>query len=189
MKPITIFITYNPKVSNEQTLAVRLHTVGAVSGFRVYLPDRYNSESILDTETKTRIDNADFMILFSFTNQLSSVVKQEIEYAYQRFNGDASKIIVIYNTQKTLSGTMTEHFTEIYNDINKESQDQIIRNIFEKVFQKQQIEIQNKIHEAQIQKQKAEVKRLKSEKQTQNALLAFIAVGLGLAILANIAKD
>ena len=43
-----IFSTYNPNIAKEQTLAVRLHAVGATSGFRMYLPERYNSETILD---------------------------------------------------------------------------------------------------------------------------------------------
>ena len=62
----TIFISYNPDNGLEQTLASRLHTIGAVNGFRMYMPDRFNSNSQLDYETIRRINLSDYFIVFSF---------------------------------------------------------------------------------------------------------------------------
>ena len=69
----TVFITYNPSSEVEQTLAVRLHTIGAVNGFKMLLPDRMYSEDVLDDETRHRIDSADWFILF-LTQQISPIV-------------------------------------------------------------------------------------------------------------------
>jgi hypothetical protein len=114
MKDKTIFITYNPNSEAEQTLAVRLHTIGAVNGFRMYLPDRFNSNTFLDIETKRRIEESGFFVVFSMS-YLSDIVKQEIEYAYQVLQ-DKSKILVIYNKSlgKNLTGDVTHQFTDIY---------------------------------------------------------------------------
>ena len=116
MKTPTIFISYNPNSDFEQTLAVRLHTTGAVNGFRMFLPDRYNSDTIIDNETKNRISQSDWLIVFS-TEELSEIVKQEIQYAWQKLK-DKSKILVIYNFEKgkNIKGDITNHFTEIYFD-------------------------------------------------------------------------
>jgi hypothetical protein len=78
----TIFITYNPGNQFEQTIAARLHTIGAVSGFRTYMPDRFNSETILDEETKRRINQSDYVVMFSLS-PLSTIVKEEIDTAFK----------------------------------------------------------------------------------------------------------
>jgi hypothetical protein len=45
MNPATIFVTYNPQNDFEQTLAVRLQTLGAIHGFNMLLPDRFGSKT------------------------------------------------------------------------------------------------------------------------------------------------
>lgn len=179
MRPTTIFITYNPQVSSEQTLAVRLHTIGAVNGFRMYLPDRYNSDTILDADTKVRIDQSDYVILFALTPNLSTIVKAEIEYAFARLR-DKSKIIVIYGVQKNLTGPMTNHFTEVYYNPMLDTPDVVIEEIFKKVFEHQEVE---------NQRHKNKIRQLEDEKKNQNALLALLGIGLGLAILASFSKE
>ena len=170
MKTTTIFISYNPNSDFEQTLAVRLHTTGAVNGFRMFLPDRYNSETIIDNETKNRISQSDWLIVFS-TEELSEIVKQEIQYAAQNFK-DKSKIIVIYNFEKgkNLSGNLAEQFTEIY--FNPE--DDFDKIISDKIFSKFHIEERNKNE-----------KEIKKIKQQRNALLALLGIGVGLLLLGS----
>ena len=170
MKTPTIFISYNPNSDFEQTLAVRLHTTGAVNGFRMFLPDRYNSDSIIDHETKSRINLSDWLIIFS-TEQLSKIVKQEIEYAWQIFK-NKSKIIVIYNfgKEKNLTEEITDHFTKIYFNPNTDDFDEIIsKKIIPAI----------KIKEAQINKKSKELR------QQSNALLALLGIGVGLVLLAS----
>jgi len=184
MKPTTIFITYNPNIDDEQTLAVRLHTIGAVNGFKMYLPDRYNSETYLVNETKLRIDEADFVVLFSLQSKLSNIVKQEIEYAWERLR-DKSKIIVIYPSKKTLISTMTEHFTEIYFNPHKDTVDSVTNTILNTIFQKVQNQQKTELKENQLKKQKQE--EIKQE-QTNNGILALISIGLALVILNKVMK-
>jgi hypothetical protein len=186
MKSTTIFITYNPKVADEQTLAIRLHSIGAVSGFRMYLPDRYNSDSELDIDTKLRIDAADYVIIFALTPTLSGIVQQEIEYAYSRLQ-DKSKIIVIYSVRKTLKGKTMDHFTEIYHNTLEETADTVIERILKTIFDKEKQEQTRLV--AIVKKQAKEIKRLQSEKESQNALIALLGIGLGLAILSNTSKS
>jgi len=180
MKPITIFITYNPQIDTEQTLAVRLHTIGAVNGFKMYLPDRFNSETYLDIETKRRIDEADFVVLFSLQSKISNIVKEEISYAWNRLH-DKSKIIVIYPTQRTLKSKMGANFTEIYFNPHRDTVDTVTHKILSEIFQKINKEDLSKLNQTDLKIQK-------QEEQTTNSVLAFIGIGLGLLILNELMK-
>jgi hypothetical protein len=183
MKQTTIFMTYNPKVGTEQTLAVRLHTIGAVNGFRMYMPDRYNSDSILDTETQRRINMSDYFVLFSL-GSLSPIVKQEIEYAFQHLQ-DKSKIVVIYDSRKgkNLKGEITQYFTPFYFNPTEGNVDEFLNKIVTTIFHKEHNLISpNNQH-------KAEKARLESEKQTQQGVVALLGIGIGLFILNALAKS
>lgn len=177
----TLFLTYNPKDNDEQTLAIRLHSIGAVNGFRVYLPDRYNSTTILDSETKARIDNSDYVIMFAFSEKLSPIVQDELRYAYNKTQ-DKSKIIVVHGGKK---GQKALPFaTQIHYNPQEESPELVGRRIFETIFKKQQEELNAAYQKAQEEKLKDEINRLKAKIAEQNALSAFLGVGLGLALLA-----
>jgi len=51
----SVFITYNPKSEFERTLAFRLHTLGAVHGYKMYLPDRTIGGKKVSNESRIRI--------------------------------------------------------------------------------------------------------------------------------------
>lgn len=125
----TVFISYNPNSDIEQTLAVRLHTIGAVHGFNMLLPDRVGFSKSVSNETKSRILSADYFILFSIT-ALSATVREEIKIAASKLH-DRSKILVIFDigVGKNLNGT--ENFTEVY--INRSSP---VETILEKIILK-----------------------------------------------------
>jgi len=190
MKEKTIFISYNPTSAAEQTLALRLHTIGAVNGFKMFLPDRFNSETYIDESTKNRINEAGFFVVFS-TSPLSTIVKQEIEHAYSVLK-DASKIIVIYSTQvgKNLKGNIVNHFTSVEFDPLTEGSDIVIKKIFDAIFQKQQQDLIQKIQEETNAKAKKELKKQQEETtRLQNALLAVLGIGVGLMILNEILNN
>lgn len=128
----TVFISYNPNSDIEQTLAVRLHTIGAVHGFNMLLPDRVGFTRSVTNETKSRILSADYFILFS-TTSLSTTVLEEIKIAASKLH-DKSKILVIYDISvgKNLKGA--DNFTEVY--INRSSSVEII---LEKIISKVKI--------------------------------------------------
>lgn len=169
----TIFITYNPNSEFERTLAIRLHTIGASTGFKMYLPDRFNSNRVLDDETKNRISKADYVVMFS-TSQLSPIVTQEIRFAFNILK-DKSKIIVIYdkNRGKNLKGDITSHFTPIYVDQFENGQDKVLNKII------------NTIHSKEISNQSQQIVKLKKEKENSQALTALFGIGLGLLILGH----
>src|SRR5882757_1129707 len=77
MKQTTVFVTYNPGNDFEQTLAVRLHTIGAVHGFNMLMPERFYGANQFSSETAFRIKSSDYFILFS-TSTLKPVVQQEV---------------------------------------------------------------------------------------------------------------
>lgn len=186
MKQTTIFITYNPKVGTEQTLAARLHTIGAVNGFRMYMPDRFNSDSVLDTETRRRIAMSDYLVLFSMS-ALSPIVKQEIEYAFEHLQ-DKSKIIVIYDSRvgKNLTGDITEHFTQFSFDPTVGNPDEKLGEILRQIFHKEELNAQHDV----IEQQQAEIQRLNKEKeQVQKGIAALLGIGLGLFILGALAQE
>lgn len=175
MKPTTIFITYNPNVESEETLAARLHTIGAVSGFTMYLPDRFNSESEISEETKARISRSNYFVMFS-TKPLSDIVKQEIEFAFNYFH-DKSKILVIYDKEKgkNISGEISKYFTPFYFNKIDNPQDKLLKNIINTISHKEKDKIIKKQTEI-IQKQKND----------SNALVALLGVGLGLLVLGTL---
>ena len=126
----TVFISYNPNSDIEQTLAVRLHTIGAVHGFNMLLPDRVGFTRSVTNETKSRILSADYFILFS-TTSLSTTVLEEIKIAASKLH-DKSKILVIYDISvgKNLKGA--DNFTEVY--INRGSPvETILETIISKI--------------------------------------------------------
>ncbi len=177
MIPTTIFITYNPKITAEYTLAVRLHTIGAVNGFRMYLPDRYNSDTILDTETQKRINMSNYLVVFSL-GTLSKIVKEEIEYAFEHFQ-DKSKIIVIYDQRKAknLEGEMNVFFTPFYFDRQQDNQDVLLHQVINTIFKQQESKNQQNII------------KLEQEKQTSQAIMALLGIGLGLFILSSLSEN
>ena len=185
MKQTTIFITYNPKVGTEQTLAARLHTIGAVNGFRMYMPDRFNSDSVLDTETRRRIAMSDYLVLFSMS-ALSPIVKQEIEYAFEHLQ-DKSKIIVIYDSRvgKNLTGDITEHFTQFSFDPTVGNPDVILGEILHRIFHTEAVSTQH-----EVRGQQADIQRVQKDmEQAQKAIAALLGIGLGLFTLGALAQE
>jgi len=126
----SVVISYNPNSDIEQTLAVRLHTIGAVHGFNMLLPDRVGFSNAVSTETKSRILSANYFILFS-TTSLSTTVLEEIKIASTKLH-DQSKILVIYDigVGKNLRGV--DNYTEVYID-RTSSMETILNTIIAKV--------------------------------------------------------
>jgi hypothetical protein len=121
-----VFISYNPGSEVEQTLAIRLHTIGAVSGFNMMLPDRAFGSAIISTETRNRMRLSDYFIVFS-TGKLSRVVQEEISVAAEK-DKDRSKILVIYDTGTGKNLTGLDNCTEVLIDTQKPA-DQIVAHI------------------------------------------------------------
>lgn len=174
MKNPTIFISYNPRNNDEQTLAIRLHTIGAVNGFNMLLPDRYHSTTVIDDETKRRINSSDYFILFSF-GSMSNLVSQEINAAHERFN-DKSRIIII---KPALRGAIKEGSSKVYTEIffnpKQESVDSVIKRIVGQIFKRQ-----NSL---------ASTAKKAKDKEFENGILALLGVGLGLYALNEIFKS
>ena len=110
----SVFISYNPNSDIEQTLAVRLHTIGAVHGFNMLLPDRIGFNRTVSIETKNRILSADYFILFS-TTVLSNIVLEEIQIAASKLH-DKSKILVIYDISVGQNLRGADNFTNVFID-------------------------------------------------------------------------
>jgi hypothetical protein len=170
----TIFITYNPDNGLEQTLASRLHTIGAVNGFRMYMPDRFNANNLLDSETIRRINLSDYFIVFSFGN-LSNTVKQEIETAYAHLQ-DPTRIIVVYDRRKgkNLTGQITEHFKAFDFDPAKQEVSDLVKEIISSINHRELLNQLNKERKA---------------KEDSQALNALLGIGLGLFALAALSKS
>lgn len=161
MKPTKIFVTYNPKNDFEQTLAVRLHTIGAVHGFEMLLPDRFNNNSVLNAETSYRIRQADYFILFS-TSPLTPIVQQEVVAAFKHLK-NKSKVIIIYDRVKNI--THQEICTEVYIDTKRQSSQQILDEVI------------------------SEIKKNAKKEETANAIGGIILIGLGLLALNSLTKS
>ena len=163
MTPATIFVTYNPQNEFEQTLAIRLQTLGAIHGFTMLLPDRFGGRPLVTQETEFRIKSSDYFILFS-TSQLTPIVQKEIETAY-KYLQDKSKIIIVYDRVKNLHHT--SNCTEVYIDSTKLSVQQILAKTM-----------------SSIQENRAK----KNKEDVQNAVGAILLIGLGLLVLNSSSK-
>ncbi|WP_331964290.1 hypothetical protein [Ohtaekwangia sp.] len=130
----SIFISYNPDSDIEQTLAVRLYTIGSVHGFNMMLPDRSPNPKGVSSETKSRILLADYFILFS-TSALSKEVVQEIDIAFDNLQ-DKAKILVVYDKRIGKNVKGLDHCTEVYIDLNADVQS-VLQEIIGKVKQVQ----------------------------------------------------
>ena len=176
MNTTTIFVTYNPNSILEETLAVRLHSIGVSGGLRMFLPDRYNSQTVIEEETKIRISKSQYFVMFS-TTPLSNIVKQEIEYASQYIH-DISRVIVIYDREKgkNLKGDITNFFTPFYLDRYNNSQGELLAAIMRTIEHKEQV--------VKIQQQQKQIEKLKKEKEEYEWCCCFIRcwfriIGLG----------
>jgi hypothetical protein len=163
MKQNTVFVTYNPGNEFEQTLAVRLHTIGAVHGYNMLLPDRFNNSKKISPETAFRIQSSGYFIFFS-TSALTTVVKEEINAAFRHLQ-DKSRIIIIYNRVKNLRHDL--NCTEVFIDSKKENPQQILNKVIEAIKGKHQ-------KPAQTQRKKDD---------TVSVLGGILLVGLGLLAL------
>lgn len=164
MKQISVFVTYNSNSELEQTVAVRLQTIGAVHGFNMYLPDRLSKTKSVSQETEYRIKSSDYFILFS-TSALTAVVQQEISTAFKHLQ-DKSKIIVIYDRVKNMK--YSEHCTEVTINAAKESADDIVRKV---------------IHQIKENQGASRASAKKKEKML-NAVGGILLIGLGFLTLA-----
>ncbi len=165
----TVYITYNPGSEVEQTLAVRLHTIGAVNGFRMLLPDRLYSETILDDETKQRIASADWFILFS-TQLNSSIVQQEIDHAVSS-GLPASRIIIIYNPAypPQVIGSSSGQIFMVPFDPWTQSFDEVAQDVL--------LTISRGIRS-----------EMEAQSRQKNGLIALVGIGLGLLALNVLSK-
>jgi hypothetical protein len=167
MKPVTIFVTYNPKNDFEQTLAVRLQTLAAIHGFHMLMPDRYEQYSLVSQETLFRIRSSDYFIFFS-TSELTPTVQEEIQAAYEHLH-DKSRIVIVYDRVKNLQHDL--NCTEVYIDASKNSVQEILQHTISKIQENEQQAI------------------LKSKQDTVNAIGAILLVGLGLLALNSVSSS
>ena len=154
----SIFLSYNPGNQAEETLALRLHTLGIVNGLTMHLPERGYLGQLITEETKSRIAASNYYILFSTSPQLGKVALEEIGYAFSRFQ-DKSRIIIIYDRARGKNMMGTDQCTELYFDRNTETQEAFIQKVIQSI-------------------------RNKEKKNTDNeALAGFVLAGLGLLFL------
>jgi hypothetical protein len=168
----TVFISYNPQSDVEETLAIRLHTLGAVHGYNTLLPDRTDSRLSVTANTKQRINMADYFILFSITPTLSSMVLEEIKLAYARFH-DKSKIIVVFDAKRGKNLKGIENCTAIFIDSQTQNISQILETIIATI-------------------QKAGVNPVPVKKRGNNdvdLLAGLFLAGLGLLVLGAVLND
>lgn len=168
MKLPSIFISYNPESSFEETLAIRLHTIGAIHGYQMLLPDRYNST--LSIETQARIRLSDYFILFS-TQRLSKEVQEEIAFAFKYYK-DKSKVIVIFDKYKGKNLTNVEQCTKIYIDSKNHSAQDILDQIL-----------------TQLKSNSKAVQKKSSNSSNNDALAGILLAGLGLFVLGSMLED
>lgn len=174
----SMFISYNPHSELEQTLAVRLHTIGSVSGFQMFLPDRYHGSKTIDISTQERIRQADWFVVFT-TQQLSSIVLEEIRFAYQ-LKHDKSKIIIVYDTSVGELVTNTEQCTKIPFDVRRTGVDTVLQAIMRAIMDAEQAEQKAlKDRLAQEEYARREAERIRD----RNGLLALLGAGASLLAL------
>jgi hypothetical protein len=175
----SIFITYNPTSDFEQTLAVRLYTIGQVNGFEMYLPDRFNGlHTSINQETRYRIAHSKWLVCFS-TQKLSADVQREIDYAYQ-LKQDRSKILVIFDTSSHRWNQVEDsRFISFFFDPTTSAVDGVIAHVLG------MIDNAN-VQERELGELQGKLRKTESER---NAFAAFLGIGLGLLALNALTDD
>ena len=171
----SVFISYNPKSDFEKTLAFRLHTLGAVHGYKVSLPDRTSGAKVVSPETRLRIQSSQYFILFS-TSPLSKIVQEEINIAWEKLN-NKSRIVIIYDGVKggkNLTGT--EHCTEIFVDSDNMNLQQITDQVIQKL---------NQLNYSIVPRRRLN----QNNGNNENVLAGLLVAGLGLLLLGALLQD
>lgn len=161
----SIFVSYNPKVATEQSLALRLQTLGSLYGLFISMPDRIGSSQLKST-TKQRIKDSVLFIVFS-TQNLSKSVREEIQFARSL----KKKIIVIYDkdVEKNLK---LKDVVELEYDHKRDNPEKLINEILS-------------LTKALGNKQKTK----KVKQKSSDSFSGILLVGLGLLLLAAFASD
>lgn len=154
-----IFISYNPRVQAEQSLALRMQTLGALYGLAVSLPDRVGTIGLKET-TKQRINRATLFIVFA-TRNITLDVKREITYANQ-----LKKTIIVVYDKDVKNNLKIPGVHEIEYSQKTDSPEKIIKKI-------------NEI----IGNSKSKAPRKKRKDDDDDAVGAFLLIGLGLLLL------
>lgn len=163
-----IFVSYNPTVDSEQSLALRLQTLGSLYGLNVSLPDRIGSVALKAT-TKQRIQDANLFIVFS-TRNLSKSVRDEITYARTL----KKKIIVIYDKDVGKNLKLTG-VIEVEYDHKEDKPEKLINKILTEIRSPKKITRTGKPR--------------KTQQNETDSFGAFLLVGLGLLLLAAFMSD
>lgn len=158
-----IFISYNPNIEEEQSLALRLQTLSSLYGISILLPDRYGAKSIKPS-TKERISEADLFVMFS-TSKLSDMVSEEVSWALEK----SKKVLIIYDKHKGKNLTTPKGVIEIEFDPYKESPDQVLHNV---------------LTQAGLETQENKL----STSEGSGAIAALLGLGLALVMLAAFAN-
>lgn len=111
-----IYITYSESPFKvEENAALRLQTLSNLYGINVSLPYRLNRSTVVDPETKARISDADYVVVFSVISASSAIVHKEIEYSLSL----NKPIIVIYDKTRGKNLKIKKHpkVQEVYLDI------------------------------------------------------------------------
>jgi len=169
----SIFISYNPNSARERQLAQDLYKKGKQNGFFIYLPERTHGDN-LTYETRNRIDNAEWFVIFS-TVPLSRTVADEVNYAIQR-GKEPNKIIIIYSRQlgRNITGNtnITDRFISFdIDDYDLNSIEKLKNDIFLRISQ-------NITTNAQ--------RRLQQTEDTNTALKVILGIGIAALLLGAI---
>lgn len=134
----SIFITYNPDSINEKDIALDLFRKGRQNGYFIYLPER-NYFNKLTPQTKANIDASNWFVIFS-TSNLSSTVREEIEYALK--SKKDNQVIVIYSHHNGRNiDFQGKNPIEMYIDnYNLNSLEQFKVDLFERISPKKKIQ-------------------------------------------------
>lgn len=171
-----VFISYNPNIEEEQTIAIRLHTIGALNGFTMYLPDRYHSDTHLNKETQYRIKQADWFVVFC-TQSPSPILQQEILYAKQQLQ-DASKIIVIATVEQA-KNLEEQYFKGVnYHFMNTSASDFQIEKVIHAIIKKIKFT---------VKKEQTQQELIKTNKSNE-ALKTLLLTGIGLFMLSKLTE-
>jgi hypothetical protein len=160
-----IFVSYNPSVNSEQSLALRLQTLGSLYGLNISLPDRIGSITLKDA-TKQRIQDSNLFIVFS-TRNLSKSVREEITFARTL----KKKIIVIYD-KDVGKNLKLKGVVEVEYDHKEDRPEKLINKI---------------LTEIRSKKPSVDGRRpmsTKAKNEESDSFGAFLLVGLGLLLLA-----